>query len=172
MKVGPTPIIQCPECAGDRKGTRAISPNPDFCEKPSPGVKTGEVKTKGKTGRTIRFKSLVRWSGNTGWKFKTLWKRVLSDGAPSRKKLLNWNVRLHTLETGFESSLVSLSKSCSLPPSVEAVLVDASPALIGSSASMTLTTNRVITAHTKMRDNKVLLIVLPSFIIKFIKSIN
>src|SRR5205814_4027926 len=102
IAVGPAPRTQLPECAGDSNSTNARSPSP-ASRANSPGdVSCGTMLQKGITGRVIRFQSLVRLTGITGWKFQLLFHWPLFSS-----KLLNWFEMDQMLLTGLVSSLFS-----------------------------------------------------------------
>src|SRR6266542_3644050 len=72
VNVGPTPQINPPDLAGDRKSEGLMSPSPQALPETllGPGNSDGWLMM-GMIVRVIRFHSLVRWIGTTGCTLST-----------------------------------------------------------------------------------------------------
>src|SRR5262249_39065784 len=84
MAVGPAPRTQLPEFAGENSSNEVRSPSPVSRANSLGDVSCGTMLYQGITGRVIRFQSLVRLTGRTGWKFQLLFQWPLFSS-----KLLN-----------------------------------------------------------------------------------
>src|SRR6516164_1014640 len=72
MAVGPAPRTHSPEFAGESSSSRVRSPSPASRANSLGDGSCGTMLYQGITGRVIRFQSLVRLTGRTGWKFQLL----------------------------------------------------------------------------------------------------
>src|SRR5574342_1352976 len=95
VKVGPTPQINAPGFAGDRKSVGLTSPMPKAL---SPWGKREGWLIMGMMVRVMRFKSSVSLMGRTGW---TLRMYTVASFVPVLKLKLLWKGTLMRSATGF-----------------------------------------------------------------------